>query len=146
MYVTEGSRVLMIPANHASGGPTVLVPMTVLGASAIALDGTGNLYVTDVSGSVYQVAANAGTMTITGVGGKQTTTLTNTGNQPLTFTSLSFTSGGSNFTQTNTCATKTIAAGASCTITVTSKSAGSPSATLSIVSNAVPTTATIQIN
>ena len=147
MYVTDGSRLLMIPATHSSGSPTLLVPMTgLLGASAVTLDGSGSIYVTDVSGFVYQLAANAGTMTITGVGGKQTTTLTNTGNLPLTFTSLTFTSGGTNFTEADTCAGKTIAAGGSCTITVTSKSAGSPSATLTIVSNAVPQNATIQIN
>jgi type II secretory pathway component GspD/PulD (secretin) len=147
MYVTDGSRLLMIPATHSSGSPTLLMPMTgLLGASAITLDGSGSIYVSDVSGSVYQLAANAGTMTITGVGGKQTTTLTNTGNLPLTFTSLAFVSGGSNFTETDTCAGKTIAAGASCSITVTSKSAGSPSATLAIVSNALPSNATIQIN
>jgi hypothetical protein len=148
MYVTDGTRLLLIPATHSLGSPTLLMPMTgLLGASALTLDGSGSLYVTDVTGSVYQLSANAATMTITGVGGQQTNTLTNTGNLPLTFTSLAFTSGGSNFTETDTCAGKTIAAGASCTITVTSKSAGSPSATLTIVSNAIPTnTATIQIN
>jgi hypothetical protein len=148
MYVTDGTRLLLIPATHSLGSPTLLMPMTgLLGASALTLDGSGSLYVTDVTGSVYQLSANAATMTITGVGGQQTNTLTNTGNLPLTFTSLAFTSGGSNFTETDTCAGKTIAAGASCTITVTSKSAGSPSALLTIVSNAIPTnTATIQIN
>jgi hypothetical protein len=148
MYLIDATRLLMVPATHSSGSPTLLMPLTgLLGASAVSLDGSGNIYVTDVIGSVYQLAANAGTMSITGVGGKQTTTLTNTGNQPLTFTSLAFTSGGSNFTEADTCAGKTIAAGASCTITVTSKAAGSPSALLTIVSNALPTnTATFQIN
>jgi hypothetical protein len=148
MYVVDATRLLMIPKNHSSDGPpTVLMPLTgLLGASAVALDGSGNIYVSDVIGSIYQLAANAGTMTITGVGGKQTTTLTNTGNIALTFTSLTFTSGGANFTEADTCAGNTIAAGSSCTITVTSKAAGSPSATLTIVSNAVPNTATIQIN
>jgi hypothetical protein len=117
-----------------------------LGASAVTLDGSGSIYVSDVAGSVYQLVANAGTMTIAGVGGKQTVTLTNTGNLPMTFTSIAFASGGSNFTEADTCAGNTIAAGGSCAITVTSKAAGSPSATLTIVSNAVPNTATIQIN
>jgi len=148
MYLIDATRLLMVPATHSSGSPTLLMPLTgLLGASAVALDGSGNIYVTDVIGSIYELAANAGTMSITGVGGNQKTTLTNTGNLPLTFTSLAFTSGGSNFTETDTCAGKTIAAGGSCTITVTSKAAGSPSATLTIVSNALPTnTATIQIN
>jgi hypothetical protein len=150
MYLIDATRLLMVPATHSSSSPTLLMPLTgLLGASAVTLDGSGNIYVSDVIGTVYQLAANAGTMSITGVGGNQKTTLTNTGNLPLTFspTALTFTSGGSNFTETDTCAGKTIAAGGSCTITVTSKSAGSPSATLSIVSNALPTnTATIQIN
>jgi FG-GAP-like repeat len=150
MYLIDATRLLMVPATHSSGSPTLLMPLTgLLGASAVSLDGTGNIYVTDVIGSVYELTANAGTMSITGLGGNQKTTLTNTGNLPLTFspTAVTFISGGSNFTETDTCAGKTIAAGGSCTITVTSKSAGSPSATLSIVSNALPTnTATIQIN
>jgi hypothetical protein len=148
MYLIDATRLLMVPATHSSGSPTLLMPLTgLLGASAVALDGTGNIYVTDVIGSVYELVANAGTMSITGVGGKQTTTLTNTGNQPLTFTSLTLTAGGTNFTEADTCAGKTIATGASCTITVTSKAAGTPSATLTIVSNSLPTnTATIQIN
>jgi len=148
MYLIDATRLLMVPATHSSGSPTLLMPLTgLLGASAVTLDGSGNIYVSDVIGTVYQLAANAGTMSITGVGGNQKTTLTNTGNQPLTFTSLAFTSGGTNFTEADTCAGKTIAAGASCTITVTSKAAGTPSATLTIVSNALPTsTATIQIN
>jgi FG-GAP-like repeat len=150
MYLIDATRLLMVPANHSVSSPTLLMPLTgLLGASAVSLDGSGNIYVTDVIGSVYELAANAGTMSITGVGGSQKTTLTNTGNVPLTFspTAVTFVSGGSNFTETDTCAGNTIAAGASCTITVTSKAAGSPSATLSIVSNALPTnTATIQIN
>ncbi len=148
MYLIDATRLLMIPATHSSGSPTLLMPLTgLVGASAVALDRTGNIYVSDVIGTVYQLSANAGAMSITGVGGKQATTLTNTGNQPLTFTSLTFTAGGTNFTEADNCAGKTIAAGASCTITITSKVAGSPSATFTIVSNAVPTsTATIQIN
>jgi hypothetical protein len=147
MYVTDGSRLLMIPATHSASSPTLLMPMTgLLGASAVTLDGSGSIYVSDVAGSVYQLVANAGTMTITGVGGKQTVTLTNTGNLSMTFTSIAFASGGTNFTEADTCVGHTIAAGASCAITVTSKAAGSPSATLTIVSNAVPNTATIQIN
>ncbi len=148
MYLIDATRLLMVPATHSSGSPTLLMPLTgLLGASSVVLDGTGNIYVSDVVGSVYELTANVGTMSITGVGGNQTTTLTNTGNQPLTFTSLAFTAGGSNFTEADTCAGKTIAAGASCSITVTSKAAGSPSATLTIVSNSLPTnTATIQIN
>ncbi|HET6218438.1 MAG TPA: FG-GAP-like repeat-containing protein [Acidobacteriaceae bacterium] len=148
MYVTDGTpRLLLIPASHPTG-QTILMPMTgLVNPSAITLDGAGNVYVSDFTGFVTQLAANAGTMTITGVGGTQTTTLMNTGNLGLTFKSLSITTGGANFTEGDTCKGNTIAPGGSCTITVTSKSAGSPSATLTIVSNnAVPTNATIAIN
>jgi hypothetical protein len=148
MYVTDGTRLLQIPANHSTASPTLLMPMTgLVGPSSVVLDASGNIYVTDITGVVYQLGANIGTMSITGVGGSQNTTLTNTGNLPLTFTSLGFASGGSNFTETDNCTGKTIAAGGSCTITVTSKVAGTPSGTFVIVSNAIPSnTATIQIN
>ena len=147
MYLIDATRLLMVPATHSSGSPTLLMPLTgLLAASSVVLDATGNIYVSDVIGSVYELTANVGAMSIP-AGGNKTTTLTNTGNQSLTFTSLTFTVGGSNFTEVDTCAGKTIAPGASCSITVTSKAAGTPSATLTIVSNSLPTnTATIQIN
>ena len=139
MYVTDGSRLLLIPATHSSGSPTLLMPMTgLLGASAVTLDGSGSIYVTDVTGSLYQLAANAGTMTITGVGGTQTTTVANTGNLDLTITSLTFTNGaGSAFSETDTCTSAVIPPGGSCTITVTySNATGTATDTLNISSNA----------
>jgi hypothetical protein len=150
MYVTDGTpRLLLIPFTHP-GSPTIQMPMTgqlnLVNPSAVTLDGAGNIYVSDFTGFVTKLAANAGTVTTTGVGGTETATLMNTGNLGLTFTSLAFTSGGSSFTETDTCTGKTIPPGGSCTITFTSKVAGSPSATFSIVSSAFPNTATISIN
>jgi hypothetical protein len=143
MYVTDGSRLLMIPATHSSGSPTLLIPMNgLLGASAVTLDGSGSIYVADVSGSVYKLAANAGMMTITGVGGTQTTTVTNTGNLALTITSLTFTNGASSaFSETDTCTSAAIPPGGSCTITVAySNAAGTAPDTLNVSSNAFSAT------
>ncbi len=139
MYVTDGSRLLLIPATHSSGSPTLLMPMTgLLGASGVTLDGSGSIYVTDVTGSVYKLAANAGTMTITSVGGTQTTTVTNTGNLDLTIASLTFTNGaGSAFSETDTCTSAPIPPGGSCNITVSySNPSGTAPDTLNISSNA----------
>jgi hypothetical protein len=143
MYLIDATRLLMVPATHSSGSPTLLMPLTgLLGASAVALDGSGNIYVSDVNGSVYKLAANAGTMTIPGVGGTQNTTITNTGNLDLTITSLTFTNGvGSAFSETDTCTSGAISPGGSCTITVTySNAAGEAPDTLNISSNAFSAT------
>jgi Abnormal spindle-like microcephaly-assoc'd, ASPM-SPD-2-Hydin len=71
----------------------------------------------------------------------QTVTLTNSGSAPLTISSIGITGpNASDFAQTNTCpsGTTTLAAGASCAITVTFKPAatGSRSAGISITDNA----------
>ena len=106
MYVTDGGpRVLMVPANHSSSSPTTLVPMTgLVNPSAITLDGSGNIYVSDFVGTVTKLLVNAGTMKISALNSTQTTTVTNTGNLNLTITSLTFAQGAGNaFTETDNC-------------------------------------------
>jgi hypothetical protein len=140
MYVTDGGpRVLMVPATHSSGSPTTLVPMTgLVNPSAVTLDGSGNVYVTDFVGTVTELLVNAGTMKISTLNSTQTTTVTNTGNLGLTITSLTFAQGaGSAFSETDTCKSVTIAPGGSCSITVSySNASGTAPDTLNITSNA----------
>ena len=76
----------------------------------------------------------------------QSITLKNSGNGPLTGVAVSI-SGGSSFTQANTC-TGTLAASATCTITVkfTPSSVGQLSATISVADNASGSPQTVSIS
>jgi hypothetical protein len=150
VYVTDGTpRLLMVPANHSSGGQTSLIPMTgLVNPSAVTLDGSGNIYVTDFIGTVTKLSVNAGTMQVTTLNTSQTTTVTNTGNLPLIIGTPTFANGtNSAFTVGGSCKGSTVAAGASCTIIVTySKSGGVAPDTLTIPSNAFSATGvTIQV-
>jgi hypothetical protein len=149
MYVTDGTpRVLFVPANHSSGGQTILVPMTgLVNPTSVALDGLGNLYVTDYVGTLSKLSVNAGALKVTATT-PATTTVTNTGNLGLTIGTLTFTNGsGSAYTESDNCHGTTIAPGGSCSITVTSKAGGTATDTLNIPSNAFSTpVAPIKIN
>jgi hypothetical protein len=109
-------------ADNAAGSP-----------QTVALTGTGN----------GPVATLSPTSLSFGIQGRNTTsapktvTLTNSGNATLTVSSYSFTgSNPTNFAQTHTCGS-TLAAGASCTISVTfTPTTLAPSATLNIATNA----------
>jgi FG-GAP-like repeat len=140
MFITDSSqRVLMVPSTHAApqNSLTTLVPITgLLNPTGITLDGSGNIYVSDLNGTVTKLWVNTGALSLTTPGSSLTTQVTNTGNLPLSIASLTFANGGgSAFSQTNTCA-GTIAPGASCSITVTYSQAGPATDTLKIQSNA----------
>jgi hypothetical protein len=139
MYVTDGTpRLLMIPANHSSGGETILMPMTgLVNPTNVTVDGSGNIYVTDYVGTLTKLSVNVGAMKV-GASVPQTTTVTNTGNLSLTISSLTFASGaGSAFSETDTCTSAPIPPGGGCTITVTYSNAGGTAPdTLNISSNA----------
>ncbi len=152
MYVTDftdvGPRVTMVPANHSSGGQTTLVPMTgLVNPTSVAVDGSGNLYVTDYLGTVSKLSVNVGALKVT-ASTPATTTVMNTGNLNLTITALTFAGGaGSPYTEADTCTGSPILPGASCSITVTSKAGGTATDTLNIISNAFSNTAPlIKIN
>jgi hypothetical protein len=149
MYVTDGTpRLLMVPANHSSGGQTILMPMTgLVNPTNISVDGSGNIYVTDFVGTLTKLSVNVGALKVT-ASTPATTTVTNTGNLGLTITALTFANGaGSAYTESDTCTGNTIAPGLSCSITVTSKAGGTATDTLNITSNAFSTTApSIKIN
>jgi hypothetical protein len=149
MYVTDGTpRLLMIPANHSSGGQTILMPMTgLVNPTNISVDGVGNIYVTDYVGTLTKLSVNVGALAVT-ASTPAITTVTNTGNLGLTITTLTFANGaGSAYTETDNCHGSTIAPGGSCSITVTSKAGGTATDTLNISSNAFSTpVAPIKIN
>jgi hypothetical protein len=142
MYVTDGTpRLMMIPANHSSGGQTILMPMTgLINPTNVSVDGSGNIYVTDYVGTLTKLSVNAGALKVTAsVSG--TTTVTNTGNLPLTITALTFASGGgSPYTEADTCKSGPIAPGGSCSITVTSKAGGTATDNLNFTTNAFSST------
>jgi hypothetical protein len=142
MYVTDftdlGPRLLMVPANHSSGGQTILIPMTgIVNPTSVTVDGSGNIYVTDYVGTLTKLSVNAGTMKVS-ASAPQTTTVTNTGNLSLTISSLTFASGaGSAFSEADTCTSAPIPPGGVCAITVTYSNPGGTSPdTLNISSNA----------
>jgi sugar lactone lactonase YvrE len=138
MFFTDsGQRVLMVPSNHSSGGKTEQLPLTgLLNSTGVTLDGSGNVYVSDLNGSVVKLLVNTGLLPkFTTIGQTQITTLTNTGNLALKVTGITFAS--TSFTETDTCVNKTIAAGGTCTITVDyANSGGNSSDTLTVNSNA----------
>jgi hypothetical protein len=144
MFVADsGQRVLMVPSNHSTGGLTTQLPITGLNnPTAIALDGSGNVYVTDLNTSVVKLLVNSGALTINPLNASVITKLTNTGNLSLTINSLTFGHGaGSSFTETDTCTTGPIAPGASCNITIKySNGSGAATDTLTINSNAFSAT------
>jgi len=138
MYVTDAPRLLMIPANHSSGGQTILMPMTgLVNPTSVSVDGSGNIYVTDYVGTLTKLSVNVGAMKVT-ASDPQTTTVTNTGNLDLTIASLAFTNGaGSAFSETDTCTSAPIPPGGSCSIIVWySNPNGTAPDTLNISSNA----------
>ena len=140
MFVTDsGARVLMVPSTHAAplNTPTTLVPITgLVNPTGITLDGSGNIYVSDLNGTVTKLWVNTGALSLTTLGSSLTTKVTNTGDLSLTITSLTFANGAASaFTQTNTCG-GSIAPGGTCTITVTYSKAGPATDTLKIQSNA----------
>jgi hypothetical protein len=139
MFITDGNaRVLMVPVNHSAGNPTSQLPITgLVNPSGVTLDGSGNVYVTDLIGTVTKLLVNAGAMKITTLGTSQTTTVTNTGNLNLSISALKFANGASSaYTQTNTCS-GAIVPGGTCTITVKySNAAGSGTDTLTLTTNA----------
>jgi hypothetical protein len=138
MFITDSDqRVLMVPNNHSATAPTTQVPLTgLINPTGITLDGSGNIYVSDLNTNVEKLLVNSGALNLTTLGSSLTTKLTNTGNLNLSISSLTFANGSSSaFTQTNTCS-GSIAPGGSCTITVTYSQAGAATDTLTITSNA----------
>jgi dienelactone hydrolase len=117
-----------LPANH-----TVTVKATLVTESSLSVSGT----VTVTNGSVQLAPVDMSFIKlITHRPPPQTATLTNTGHTPLTINGISIGgSGATHFGQSNTCGSS-LAAGASCTITVNfiwnSRALGSVAAVLAI--------------
>lgn len=127
---TTGTRTANVSiGDNAAGSP-----------QTVALSGTGQSTPVPLV-SLNPTSLNFGNVAVGSVSSAQTATLTNSGTASLSITSISI--GGaspSDFAQTNTCPTgsNTLAAGASCTISVTftPAAAASYSATISIADNA----------
>jgi subtilase family serine protease len=105
--------------------------------------GTGTPAVTLSPTSLTFASTNVGSSSAA-----QTVTLKNTGTGPLTLSAMTFTgSSSSAFTQTSTCE-GTVAASASCTVSVTFKptASGAASASLSIADNASATAQTVALS
>jgi hypothetical protein len=92
--------------------------------------------VSDLNTNVYKLLVNSGVLPIfTTVGGTQNTTVTNTGNLPLTITGATFSSNKGTFTESDNC--QNIPGGGTCVITITyAKNAGPANQTVTINSNA----------
>jgi FG-GAP-like repeat/Bacterial Ig-like domain (group 3) len=139
MFVTDsGARVLMIPAAHSTTNPTLQLPITgLLNPTGVILDGSGNVYVSDLNGTVSKLLVNSGSLTFPSLNSSLSTTITNTGNLNLTVTSVKLGSVTSAYTISNNGCTAAVAPGGTCTITLKySNAGGTASDTLTINSNA----------
>jgi len=112
-------------------------------SASLSLSGTGTA-VALPSASVSATSVDFGSVTVGQASGSKTVTLKNTGTVALTISGITASSG---FTQSNTCA-NSIAAGASCTISLsyTAASAGAATGSLSITTNASTTPITVALS
>ena len=146
MYITDSyARVLMVPAgrlpnaNPATSASITQLPLTgLVNPTGVTLDGSGNIYVSDLNGTVNKLLVNTGALKFPSLNSTLTTTVTNTGNLNLKISSLVLGHGaGSAFSVTNNGCSAAVAPGGSCTITLKYSNAGGTSPdTLTINSNA----------
>ena len=112
--------------------------------SQLALYGTGGAatYTLSTTGIVFPPAVSGATNTA-----PIALTLTANGAQPISVSGISITgSGSSNFSQTNNCSTVAINSTCTINVTFTPTSAGTPSATLQIASNAVNSPTSVSLS
>ena len=152
--LTSGSVNLVIPAGSlATSMDTLTATYTPDAASASTYgSATGSNTVTVTAAAPAVSLSATGPLTFTAVVGAtsaaQTITLTNTGNAALSISGISISGANpSDFAQTNTCGSS-LAAGASCTvsITFTPASAASFTASVSIADNATGSPQTVTLN
>lgn len=140
MFVTDsGARVLMVPAAHSASNPTTQLPLTgLVNPTGVTLDGSGNVYVSDLNGTVNKLLVNTGALKFPSLNSSLSTTITNTGNLSLSITSLKLGNGASSaYSITNNGCTGAVAPGGTCTITLSySNASGAATDTLTIGSNA----------
>ncbi len=86
----------MVPAAHSRSAPTTQVPLTGLNnPTGITLDGSGNIYVTDLNGTVIKLLVNTGALSSPLIGSSLTTTTHQHGQLELTISALTFANGAS---------------------------------------------------
>jgi sugar lactone lactonase YvrE len=130
------------------GGPATIAELN--HPCGVAVDAAGDLFIADTSNNRIRVVTPSPTTSLSGnnlvfgnqavntSSSEQVVTLTNSGTASLNITSISITGANSvDFAQINTCGT-TVAAGASCTISVTftPSALGARSASVTITDNA----------
>ena len=139
--------VTFTPASAASFAASLSIADNASGTpQTVALSGTGT------APSAPGVSLSPATLTFSAVAGAtsaaQSTTLMNTGSATLSITGISIAgTNSSDFAETNTCG-ETLAAGASCTVSVTftPTSAASFTATVSVADNASGSPQTVTLN
>jgi hypothetical protein len=138
LFVTDsGARVIMVPANLSASNETTQLPITgLVNPSGITMDGSGDVFVTDLNGTVNELLVNSGVMSFKTANTSLTNTITNTGNLPLTINSITAPSSPFSVT-TDTCTGATVPAGGKCSLTYKySSSATQVTDTITIKSNA----------
>ena len=132
----------------ASGTRTAAVTLTDNATGSpqtVSVTGTGTAAVASLSPTSLTFASQA----VGATSAAQTITLNNTGNAALSITSLALTgTNASDFAQTNTCGSQSLAAGANCTISVkfTPSASGSRTASVSITDNASGSPQTVSLS
>ena len=161
LYIASGSSVYVVDSSQdiwllAGGGSTqvsgVPATQTLLGATAVAVDARGDLFVNDATDYMIYEVGPYGDLVFGSQAGNTTSsamsvTLTNTGDAAITFSAPTVTgdfaiaSGGS-------CNFGSLAAGASCTVNVTftPTATGTRTGTISIPTNAPNTPNTVQLS
>jgi hypothetical protein len=137
--MTSGAGTCSVIANQAGNSNYTAAPQV-----------TQNVTATYSTASLTPSSLNFGTVSSDHSSAAQVATLKNTGTTPLIISSIAFTGANpSNYTETNTCpsSSSSLAAGASCTVSVIFKSSGkSAPESLTVTDNTSAGTQTVSLS
>jgi len=171
LYIAAGGQVRMISSSsgtittvagfgvsgsYSGEGGSALAAVLPAPAQNLTVDQVGNIYLSDTAGNrIVEIAGSSaasivfGSQTIATTSSPQSVTLYNSGNEPLTLTNIAVPAGFAlSSSASNACASTTaLAAGASCTLTVTFSptSATSYSSQIVITDNALNNVTSTQV-